>query len=108
MIRENCITINLTEREIILSSDKTHLEIGIKLPSEPGHKTYIKPLAPELRNIRYDAQHCLGTAVHRLGLDVAEPDLQVRRKIVTTQLQHRHITASVQIQRIDYGDRGHQ
>ena len=56
------------------------------------------PAALELRDVGDDAEHGLLAAVHRLGLHVAEPHLQVRREVVARQLEHRHVPAAVQLQ----------
>lgn len=81
--------------------------LPLSSPPVPGI-TYIKPFASKLRDIRHHAQHRLRAPVHRLRLHVAEPHLQVRRKIVTRQLQHCHIPATVQVQRVHYWHRRYQ
>lgn len=59
-----------------------------------------QPLASKLRNVRHDAQHRFLTTIHSLGLDVAEPHLQRRRKVIARQFQHRHVPSAVQMQRM--------
>lgn len=66
------------------------------------HLTHPKPLAAELLNVGHDTEQRLRAPEHRLGLDVAEPDLKLRSEIVAGQLEHRSIAAAIQIQRIHY------
>jgi hypothetical protein len=69
-----------------------------------GGLAHPQPLAPELGDVGHHAQHGLLAAVHRLGLDVAEPDLEGRREVVAGQLQHGHFAAAVQVQAVHDGD----
>ena len=46
------------------------------------------------------------TAVHRLRLDISKPDSQVGREALSSQLKHGNVAATVQVERVDDGDRG--
>ena len=56
------------------------------------------PPASEEGDVRHDADHALLAAEHRLGLDVTEPDAEVGTEVLSGQLQHRSLTASVQLE----------
>ena len=56
------------------------------------------PTAPELRDVRYDAEHALLASVHGLGLNVAEPDAKVRGEVLAGQLEHRRFASTVQLE----------
>lgn len=60
-----------------------------------GGLSYPQPIAPERRYVGHYSQHALLAPVHGLGLDVAEPYLQMWRKIFAGQLKHGHVAATV-------------
>lgn len=64
-------------------------------------ETHPSPVALKVTDIWNDTQQSLRTPIHRLGSNVAKPHSQLWREIITGQLQHSHISAAVQIQRID-------
>lgn len=70
--------------------------------------THPKPLAAELLDVGHDTEQRLRAPEHRLGFDVAEPDLQLRSEVVAGQLEHRGIAAAIQIQRVHYRNGRHR
>lgn len=66
--------------------------------------THPLPAVADQGNVRDDAEQRLLTPIHGLGDDIAQPHRQFGVEIFTSQFQHRHITAAIQLQRVDHWD----
>ena len=64
------------------------------------------PALSELGDVRDYTEHALLTPVHRLRLHVAEPDLQVGSEAFAGQLQHSHVSTTIEVERVDERDGG--
>ena len=66
------------------------------------------PALSKLRDVRNNTEHALRTAVHRLRLDVAEPDAEVGVEALAGQLEHGDVAAAVEVEVVHQGHRGHR
>ena len=65
------------------------------------------PAISKLRDVREDADHTLRTSVHRLRLDVAEPDAEVGVEALASQLEY-DAAAAVEVEVVHQQHRGHR
>ena len=62
------------------------------------------PALPELTNLRHHTEQRLLAPVHRLCLHLSKPNLQVGGERLPGDLQHRHLSATVDVEVTDGGD----
>ena len=75
-----------------------------------GHLSWLSnplPAFAELGDVRHDAEHTLRAPVHRLRLDVSEPDAEVRVEALAGELQHGDVPATVEVEVVHEGHGRH-
>ena len=78
-------------------ADQRHGHLG-RLPTP-------LPALSELGDVGDDTEHALLTPVHCLRLHISEPNLQVGSEAFSSQLQHSHVSTSVEVEGVDERNR---